>query len=181
MEISDIAAAIRHAHRPERTVEVCLAADLVADWEVLERQRVAALRATADSLDGGPAQDIARQMDELRERMAASTFTVRLRAMPPKAHTRLQAAHPPRRDDDGQVLPTDMNGYNPDTYLPALIRASWVEPVLDADTLDHLLDEALSQRQFDDVALAAYLANRGSVNLPNLRGSSTTTRSSGDE
>lgn len=167
MDINEITAAIRNAHRPERTVALCLAGDLVAEWEQLNRQREAAARATADSLDGGPAQDFAAQMEALRPRMDAATIVVRLRALPRSAYTRLLADHPPRRDADGKIEPTDVGGFNAETYWPAIIRASWLEPVLDAATMTLLLDEQLSQRQFDDLSLAAHLANRGAVDLPN--------------
>jgi hypothetical protein len=177
MDINEIKAAIRNAHRPERTVELCLASHLVAEWEQLERQRVAALKAAADSLDGGEPLRIARQQDELTERMRAESITARLRAMPRAEHTRMLAEHPPRRDDDGQVLLTDLRGYNAETYFPALIRRSWV----DAETLTELLDVTLSQGQFDELAAAAITANRGKVDLPNLLVASTTTPSSGTE
>lgn len=179
MNIDDITAAIRNAHRPERTVELCLAGDLVAEWELLDRQRVAALRNTADSLDGGAAGEIVAQMEALRERMAAATITVRLRALPRAAYTRLLGEHGPRRDDEGQVVPEDVAGWNSETYWPAVIRASWLEPQLAPDVLDELLDEALSQRQFDELATVAHLVNRGRVDLPNLPAGSTTTRTSG--
>jgi hypothetical protein len=181
VKIEDVAAAIRGAHLPERTVELCLRGDLVAEWEQLDRQRIAALRSSADSLEGGPAQEYAAQQDALRERMAAETVTARFRALRRAEYTRLVASCPPRRDDDNQVLPTDLGGYNPEQYFPAIVRACWVEPVLDGDVLTHLLDEVLSQRQFEDLALAAHQANRGAVNLPNSLGASTTTRNSGDE
>jgi hypothetical protein len=181
MDINEITAAIRQAHRPECTVELCLAGDLQAEWEMLERQRLAVQRSTADSLEGGAGQDIAQRQDALRDRMAAAMVTARLRAMPRAEHTRLLAAHPPRRDADGQLFPTDVRNYNAETYFPALIRASWVEPALDADTLTHLLDEVLSQGQFDELAAAALTVNRAGVRLPNSRAASTTTPSSGGE
>jgi hypothetical protein len=82
MDINEITAAIRQAHRPECTVELCLAGDLQAEWEMLERQRLAVQRSTADSLEGGAGQDIAQRQDALRDRMAAAMVTARLRAMP---------------------------------------------------------------------------------------------------
>jgi hypothetical protein len=162
----DVAALIKAAKRPERTVQVFLAGDQVAEFEELDRQREAAQRQGTESLDAGPAVVLAQRMKELRTRMADSAVTIRLRALSRLAYDKLLAEHPPRRGDDGEVLPSDLSGFNSATFYEPLIRACWVEPVLDPEVLTQLLDEVLSNRQFDEVAMTALVVNRGTVDVP---------------
>jgi hypothetical protein len=177
----DVAALIKAAKRPERTMQVFLAGDLVVEFEELDRQRAAAEQQGTESLDGGPAVALAQRMEELRSRMADSAVTIRLRALSRLAYDKLFGEHPPRRDDEGEVLPQDLAGFNSDTFYPALIRACWVEPVLEPPVLDQLLDEVLSNWQFDEVAKAAVNINRGRIDVPFSPAASRPLTISGDE
>src|SRR5690606_31840899 len=56
-------------------------------------------------------------------------------------------------------------GVNTDTFFPALIRRSTVEPELDDEDWDLLLNERLTSRQFDDLANAAGSLNRRGVDV----------------
>jgi hypothetical protein len=175
----NVAEIIRKAKRPERTVDLFLGDERVAEYEQLEHQLESA-RST-DSLDGGPARAIAQQMRDLEAAMSESRVTVRLRAMSRVAHARLLGEHPPRRGEDGEFVAADQLGYNAETYWPALIRASWVEPQLAAADLDYLLDEVLTAGQFDAVAKEALVVNRGRVDVPFSPAASTLLRTSEPE
>lgn len=162
------------AARPaERTVPLCLRGDLVAEFEDLDRQLEQARRSAGDSLAAGSdVVVISQQLEALRAQMQAATKTFRLRALPRRQWRELVAAHPPRRDDNGKPLESDTIGVNADSYFDAVIRASVVEPKLTGEQWTRLLDEVLSDRQFDQLADAAWGLNRRDVEVPFSRAAS---------
>lgn len=164
----DIDALIDGAQLAERSMPLCLRPDLVARYEELDVRRARAGGQNADSLAGagGEAAEIRAQMDDLREQMIASTVTVTVRALPRPKFQRLLKMHPVRRDEDGTVNPDDAEfGANTATFWGALLRASWVAPVMSKARLDKLLDELLSDRQFEKLGNLAFAVNRGEVDL----------------
>lgn len=174
----DVAALIRDATLPERTVAVCLAGDLVAQYEDLQRRLPTA--AAEDSL-ASPAVAVRAQLRELQAQMAGHTVTFRLRALPRRQFRELMAAHPPRRDEQGQRDQQDYLGVNHDTFFDALIRQSLVEPVLDEQTLTLLLEQRLTDRQYEDLTDAVWLVNRSKVDVPFSPAASPSPTSSGSE
>lgn len=174
----DAAELIRKATRRTVDVPVFLAGDLVAEYEALGRRLAEAQRTTADSLGGGSSVEIAQQMEDLRGRMAEWQMIVTLCALSRLAYRQILAAHPPRRDEGGEVLRTDLTGFNADTFYPAIIRACWSGPTLDEETREHLLDDVLTDRQFEELAIAAVNVNRGAVDIPFSRDASTILRNS---
>ena len=182
--MSSIKEQIKAASRPEKSVPVCLNGALVAEFEAAEQQLQEALRRPkGDSLDGGgEARELAERIEQLRQRMRDGTAVFRLRAMGRKAWRRFIAEHPPRQDDDGVVDQRDRAiGVNVDTFFPALIRTSTVEPAEldDEDWLELLggvrklddgteedVDGVLTSRQFDELANAAWDLNRDTVDVP---------------
>lgn len=163
----DFDALLDQARPVERTVPLCLRGDLVAEFEALERELAKAQAKANDSLAGSGASGIAARMEALREQMADSTVEFRLRGLPRPKYRALTAAHPPRQLADGKVHPQDENdGLNVDTFYDALIRACLVGPVLSEAQLTRLLDEALSDRQFEQLAIGAVACCRGSVDVP---------------
>lgn len=163
----DIKALIRGAKLPETTVQVCLAADLVAEFEQLERDLADARRETGASLAGGSkAREIAERIEAIRQEMTESTVDFRLRAMTRVGWREFVAKHPPRKVD-GKVHEDDRYlGVNADTFFPALVQASVVSPQLDAEDWRLLLDEKLTDRQFDELSSAAWALNRKEVDVP---------------
>ena len=175
MSKPDIAALLAEARRPERTVELCLRGDLQARLEDLERELGAAHESESGVLaDGAEAYRIAGQIQVLREQMKDSTAVFRLRAMTRKAWAELVAAHPPARDDEiEQAL-----GYHPDSFFPALIRASAVDPELTAEQWDRLIDDTLTSRQYDDLIDTTLALNRRPIDVPFSPAASRTLRAS---
>lgn len=176
MSKPDIAALLAAARRPERTVELCLRGDLQARLEDLERELQAAHEAENGTLaDGAEAYRIAQQIQALRGEMADSTVVFRLRAMTRMAWAELVAAHPPAKDDEvEQAL-----GYHPDSFFPAMIRASTVEPEPTAEQWGKLLDETLTNRQYNDLIDAGLALNRRPIDVPFSPAASRTLRASG--
>lgn len=169
--MSSIKEKIRSAKRPEKTEEICLRGDLQAKFEDLERQLEKAKASNADSLAGTGA--IARQIEEVRQEMEEHSVIFRLRALRRTDWKDFIAEHPPRRNEDGSLHEHDRNiGVNIETMFPALIRISTVEPELDEEDWTLLLDEALTDNQFDTLWNAAWGLNRRDVDIPFSRAAS---------
>jgi hypothetical protein len=161
------------AKLPERTVEICLRGDLVAEHEDAERELEAAEKKPTDSLAGNGTAKIIERIEALEAEMREATQTFTLRALPHRrsarddrpTHNELKKAHPPRREG-GEVIAGDEDyGYNVDAFNEALVRLSVVEPELDAADWDDLL-AVLSEGQFSKLAVACLFLNRGDIDVP---------------
>jgi hypothetical protein len=173
---------LRDAKLPERSVPVCLQADLVAEFEAVERSLAQAQRDTRDSLAAGTkVRELSDRIEALREQMLEHTIDFRLRALSRPAWRKLINEHPPRKAADGSVVDGDNMGVNSDTFFDALLRASVVEPELDDDDWSLLLEEKLTDRQWGQLTDAAWYLNRGEVDVPFSHAASRILSSSGDE
>lgn len=180
--MSDIKAMIRGAQLPERTVAVCLRADLVAEVEALDRELTEAQQTPRDSLaSGGRARDLAERIEALREQMLDHTVELRLRAMPRRVWRAFVAEHPPRKDpESGEVDDRDTIGVNTETFWDELIRRSVVTPDLDDEDWSRLLGEILTDAQYNTLTDAAWGLNRREVDIPfSLAASKTLTSEPG--
>lgn len=169
----DIDALLAEASLPERTVALCLRGDLQAEWEDLQRQLDVARRAKqidTDSLgDIDPTHALAERVGDLEQRMAAATLTLRLRALPqyaakPEAVTwaRLWKQHPLGEDAEERDRTL---GINTATFFPALVKACTVSPTMTEARWDALLGK-LSDGQYSLLTTAAWVLNRGDVDVP---------------
>jgi hypothetical protein len=168
---------LAEAKLPERTVQICLRGDLVADHEAAERELEQAQRNAATSLAGNGAAEIAERIEALEGRMREHTYDLRLRALPRSEFRSLQVAHPPR---EGEKLDAGF-GVNGETFFPALIRATVVDPVLDDAEWADLLDTHLTDFQFNDIALSAWGLNAREVDIPFSLAASRLRRATGAE
>ncbi len=169
------------ARLPERTVEICLRGDLAADHEAAERELEQAQRAPADSLAGTGTGAIADRIEAIETQMREHTYPFRLRALARPAWRSLLATHPPRRDEAGKILDEDSGiELNVDTFYTDLIRRCLIDPELDDDDWARLMD-TLTDRQYGDLASAAWLLNRGEVDVPFSHAASRTRRASAGE
>jgi hypothetical protein len=170
------------AKLPERTVQLCLRGDLVAEFEALDRELAEAEKTVSNSLAGNGTGDLLDRMDALQAQMRESTATVRLRAMPKPAFRALVQSHPPRRDPEtNEMVDADkFLGVNGETFFDALIRACWVDPVLDDADWQQLV-AVLSDRQYDELSDAAWSVNRSEVDIPFSPAASRMRRASADE
>lgn len=174
-------AQLDNARPPERTVSLCLRGDLVAEFERLEAEHTKAVQRVDDSLDAPSALAIAMQMEALRGEMQAATRVFTARALVPRAkYTDLILAHPPRLDEEGKPVRTDAEGFNAETFYPALMRACVVDPVMTPQRWEKL-DAVLSDRQFDELAIACVAVNRGTIAVPFSPAASRTLRNSEPE
>lgn len=157
---------LAQARPAESTVRLCLRGDLVAEFEEMERQLAAVQAKPANSLAGSGAQGIAEQIEALRSQMDDFSATFRLRALTRRAYQKLTAAHPARRGPDGAILPEDAEGLNSETWGFALIRACLIDPEISDEQYVRLVDEVLSDRQYEQLYIAALRLCRGDVDIP---------------
>jgi len=155
--------ALRNAKLPERTVRICLRADLIAEHEKAERELNESRSQTLAQTLGTSAAEVklARRVEELQAEMESESHTFTVRALPRAEYRALTRAHPPR---DGEAADKSEN-VNLETYPDALIRACVVDPVLDEEDWEAFA-EVMTSRTFDDLYLAALLVNRGEADVP---------------
>lgn len=154
------------ARLPERSVPICLRGDLVADHEAAERELKEAQKRSADSLAGNGTAEIAERIQALEAEMKDSIYDFRLRALSAPKFRAFKAERPSRLGDDGQVQKEDaVFGFNTETGFEPLLRLCVVDPELDDESWAQLM-EALTENQFDELAGAAWLLNRGDVDIP---------------
>lgn len=133
----------------ERVVKLCVAGELVAEYEKLkdELDNLGRVR----TLSGGRDAELRARLVELEGEMKARTFEFRFRALSAKAWSDLMAKHP---DKGGKRL------FNLETFPVAAIAACCVEPagMDDPDKVAALMDK-LSSAQQNDLLDGAWEAN----------------------
>ena len=146
---------------PERVVSLCLAGDLVAEHQELERELERAQKA---DLLAGPrlgnvptAHAVAEQIRDVEDRMRARTHTFRFRSLSRKAWSDLLAEHPD---------PTGKRIFDPDTFAPAAIAACCVEPDMGDPVQLKSFMELLSTAQFSALFDGAWEANTTNPSVP---------------
>lgn len=174
-------AMLAEAKLPEKTVPVCLRGDLVAEFEKLDRQLEEARRKPSDSLAGSGEGEIIDAMEALREQMREHTYDVVMRAKSKREWRALCSQHPPRKTDDGEVDRRDvLLGVNAETFFDAIVRLCMVDPEMD-DTTWQRFEAALTDKQFEELADAAWSVNRRDVDIPFSPAASRQSRVSGGE
>lgn len=160
--------------RPEADVPICLVGDLAARYQVASEEL---LRLSADpnrSLEDTALVEVLARVEDLQRQMVGATRVFRLRALDPMDYLRLQITWPARDNE-----PLDArNGVNVEEFLPALVKASAVDPVLSDEQWDTLRSK-LSSRQWDELWVTAQQLNREDVRPPKSLGSFGPTPTSG--
>lgn len=165
---------IAGARRPERTVLVCLRADLQDAYGDLERQLMQIEREGAPSLAGNPrARALAEEQEAVREQMLEHTLKIRLRGLPRREYNALVAQYPPRDGNPGDKA----MGFNVDDAVEALIRTCTVDPLLDEDDWTNLLD-GMTDATYELLTEAAWAVNKRDVSVPFSRAGSQILRTS---
>lgn len=154
-----VADVLKKASRATKSVSICLAGDLVAEYEELtaELERITMAAPTTDRLSGGVKSDpqavkVAKRIQELEAEMAESTVAFRFRALPAKQWSDLIAKHP---DPKKERL------VNQETFVPAAIAACCVDPegMDDPEQAAELFD-TLSAGQQDELFEGAWEVNQ---------------------
>jgi len=169
--------------RPRKTVTLCTALDLHAQWERAQDALERARQASGESTYAGtnPAERAAaEEVSSLEDRMREHTLVFTIEAMPRKSWAEYEAKHPPRPDVDVDKT----YGINIST-LDDAIGPSVVE-VTNADGSPRawssekwpVLAEQLSNSQWEPFAKGVLEVNRGVSRAPFSRVASRIQRSS---
>lgn len=165
----------------------CTDPELVSRYEQLLEAKVEAAGRDADSFSGGHAAAVQVEIDALLGDIEEQTVTLILQALPRRRYRSLVDEHPPRKDAEGVTPPADVRyGVNYDGFFNALARqsilgaddgAGGIEE-LPEDVVELLLDEQLSDGQWEDLTTKCGRLNRSSVDVPFSPASSPTRRRS---
>lgn len=142
----------------EKSVTLCLAGDLNGQFEDLERELAAAVKAPQVSLATvGAEREIAERMEALRERMTASEVVFTFRAISARKWSDLMAEHPGRTGKD--------EAFNVESFPDAMLAACAVDPVMTLEEV-HELGDALSNAQFSELFDCAWSCNQRALDVP---------------
>lgn len=187
--MSNIKDKLAKARLPERTVQICLNGDLIARHEEAERELEQAKRRPSDSLAGDGTAGVAERIEALETEMRESAETFVLRALPQKksrhddrpSWRELLDRHPPRRGDDGEIIDADKGLLiNTTTFYEDLVKVCTVSPEMDDEDWETLF-EVITNSQYQDLTMAAWLLNRGEVDIPFSLAASRMRRATADE
>ncbi|HEY1179555.1 MAG TPA: hypothetical protein VGF17_25655 [Phytomonospora sp.] len=167
----------------QHSVTMCVDGALQAEWDATVNaiEDAAAADERAGSLAMEHLTAAVAHLDEIRDKVAASEVTFLFRQLPWPKRLTLQSEHPPR---DGNLV-DQVRGFNVETYLPALIKASCVsvtdaagdtattipDPVWQGllggvhDNGDHV-DGSLNFKQVNDLVQAATEVNDSETRIP---------------
>lgn len=120
-------------HPPEQSVRICVRGDLVADKEQAERDLIASRSRNPAPDIGDPEAvrqtELAEKVRRLEDECDAASVTFRFRGLPRRAHSDLQAAHPPTDEQQREMAELGLAASaNSETFPPALVAASCIEP-----------------------------------------------------
>lgn len=166
-----------------RTAEfrVCVDPDLVGEYERAVAQRDAARSAPRDSLGAGAVPpELEERITALLEQIEDKTVVLTFRTLPRPEFRAMRDKYPPRKDEEGRLthsLDARM-GVNADEFFEPLVRASLAAPELDDDTVTVLIDELLTEGQWDDLTTLVWNLNESKIDVPFSPASSPTTPSS---
>lgn len=189
-KLADPGALIRAGKLPTETIRLCVDPDLVLDYERIQERQQEARRTAARDLAYSPSMgsptpgavagaEFDADLEQLREAMEASTVELTFTALARPVFRRLVDAHPPRKDTEGKAIARDLqHGFAYEPLLDALIRVSLTAPVLDAETMELLLTERLTEGQWERLTTRVWNLNQAQVSVPFSPAVSPKTRSS---
>jgi hypothetical protein len=173
------------AQLPERIVDICLRGDLAAAHKAAEQALIEAQGKASNSKEGNGVGPLIAEVEAIQEQMRESTYRFVIRALPKSRFRALIKAHPPRRDDAGEVDAGDAQvGFNRDTFFGALVKVTTVDPDMGVDVEAYFkellaggnpvlgdgdwpeLFDKIVDSQWIELTDAAYFVNRDEVSVP---------------
>lgn len=151
------------ARLPERVIEVCLRNELYTEIERLDTElNIVQQKTPVGTMAVNPdVRRLMREIDAVREEMAAYSEPFLLRAIPQPEFVQMKADHPPRAGD-----PQDHEaGLNRDVMTEVLLRRCIVTPEFTDDLWQEFL-RAITDWQYEQLAATAWGLNRGEVSVP---------------
>lgn len=166
----DFDAIIEGAKPAERTAELCLRPDLVAQIEDVQRRIAKERDRPRTSLaDGGQGDELRAELESLRDTAREYTIVFRFRALNPYRLRQLITDSPPREGNDQDKR----FGYNTDQLTYRLIRECCYEPELSDEQWEKLIgpddrigDGTLSPSQWQRLDAAVESLNFARTDVP---------------
>jgi hypothetical protein len=146
---------------PQRSIPVCMRADVLADIEELERQ-INSLRSDNDDprLAAGntaSADELAHEIRDLEAEAAKYTVALRLQAVEREEWNRFVDTHTSENDDGTRKL--DLSALTVDIFPKML-----VSPLMDADQQARFL-RGLTEGQWEEVMQLVFELNRNKITV----------------
>lgn len=158
---------IREAKFRTAKFSMCLDEDLIEQYDALRAQRDAAMAERADSLAGPRAPEFDEPLGQLREQIDEATLTLTFTALARPRFRELCDKFPPSRDENGVINVTeDIIGVHFDDFMAAIIPMSIVDPELASEDIRTLVEERMTDRQYQEMTDVIWDLNRGKVNIP---------------
>jgi hypothetical protein len=129
------------------------------DWDLLDEYR--RLQAEAERPTSLAGADRSR-LAEIEAEVRADSVTFRFRALGRRALQKLIDDNPPRSGKSRD----QMLGFNEDTATSVLIRKCLVEPELSDQAVTELIEDELTDGQYEQLSNAVWALNRRSADVP---------------
>ncbi len=103
-----------------------------------------------------------QRVDEVKAEVEKATQWYVFRSIGRDAYRDLQDAHPPTDEDHKELADSGEGGkatFHLDTFAPALVQASCVEPVLDNDAIEEIFHGIWNESEITQLFIAAQTAN----------------------
>ncbi len=155
---------LKQATLPERIVSIVMDRGLVAEFQALEDDLQRANEAKlSDRRKGSEAASISRKIEDVREKMRASTVTFKLRGMRGSDWRAMKAKHPIKSESP---TPTErLFGADVDGLLNEAVRASIIEPQVDDEDWTTLLD-VLTEGEWERFTDTVFQLNEEGTAIP---------------
>lgn len=160
--------------RRKHTITLCFSSEVDAQYRDLEVElgdalsAEAAVSASEDKKsnrrlgEGAKSVQIAQAMKDIRTDNADAFYDVVVQALPRVEWLALRGQHSPRDDKE-----SDGGAFNSETFPPAAVEASLVDPEPTEDVISWLHDN-LTSGDWDRLAAAIWFLNEGSREAPKL-------------
>lgn len=178
---------IRGAQLRRDTFRFCADPNLLLEHDRLQAELAEAVEQDSQSFAGARAAAVHAEIEQLLEAVEDVTVTLVLQALPRRKYRALVDLHPPRKDAEGVSPPADVRyGVNYDEFFNDLARQSILGAddgdggieELDGDVIELLLEEQLTDGQWEDLTTKCGRLNRTTVDVPFSPASSPTRRRS---
>lgn len=155
----DIDILIGEATLPEKTVSVCVAGSLLADYENAFSELRALIAGAADgnvsAADAAAVEGVRARIEDLQGRIERATVRFRCRSLNKDQWRSAMIAAPKRK---GHEVDESL-GYNPEAFEQIVVRSGVVEPVLSTEQWDRL-EPVLNIHQWGLLVAACECVNR---------------------
>lgn len=148
-----------------RTIEICLDGAIAEQWYEAEQELIEAknaVRALGSDENKKRLEDAEERIETLRPARDEATVELRFRSIGRQAYENLILEHPPTEKNkrEAKRLGIPEPTFNPDTFPPAIIAASLVEPEMSEESVEELFNsESYNRTELGLITHAALEVN----------------------